>query len=172
MKRIIKIEKYFVVTMLVLLILLVFFSAVFRWFGVSIAWSVDTAQMLFAWVCFIGSDLALRQNKHVGINMLTQHFPPAVQNGLALALNIIMLAFCCLTVVFGTNLAIVNYKRMFNTLPISYSLVTSAGPVGCALMASTFIRRIIQNVHNIKAKDYSQIHFMQVDEDIKEECKA
>lgn len=165
LKTIIKLEKGLVVTFLAMLILLVFFSAVFRWFGVSVAWSTDVAQMLFAWLSFIGADLALRQNKHVGIDMLTRHFSPSAQNSLALAINVLILAFCLLNVIFGTNLVIVNYRRMFNTLPISYSFVTAACPVGCALMSWTTVQRILFNIRNIRKKDYSQINYAQLDEE-------
>ncbi len=64
MKLIVKLEEYFVVIFLAALIMLVFIAAVLRWFGIGVAWSMDMAQLLFAWVCFIGADLALRQNKH------------------------------------------------------------------------------------------------------------
>ena len=164
MKLIVKIEEYFVVALLAILILLVFFAAVFRWFGVSVAWSVDIAQMLFVWVCFIGSDLALRQNKHVGLYILTQKLPPVVQNFLALVLNFLMLAFCAVVAYFGTLLAIQNYQRLFNTLPISYSFVTIAAAVGCLLMATTILRRIYQNISNFIKRDYSKIHYAEADD--------
>jgi len=166
MKLIVKLEEYFVVVFLALLILLVFFAAVFRWFGISVAWSVDAAQMLFCWVCFIGADLALRQNKHVGFDMITKKFPPTVQNIIILLNNFLMFAFCAMTVVYGTRLCIENYQRYFNTLPISYSLVTAAGPVGCALMLTTIIRRIYQNIRNFTRRDYAQLYYAQLDEDL------
>lgn len=163
MKLIVKLEEYFVVVFLALLILLVFFAAVLRWFGVSVAWSVDVAQMLFCWVCFIGADLALRQNKHVGFDMLTKKLPLAVQNFIRLINNVLMFALCALVVFYGTKLCIDNYQRYFNTLPISYSLVTAAGPVGCFLMLTTIVRRIYQNILNFKNKDYSELDYAQVE---------
>lgn len=165
MKLMIKLEGYFVVIFLALLILLVFFAAALRWFGISVAWSVDVAQMLFVWVCFIGADLALRQDKHVGLDMLVVRLPGKVRNGLALAVNLLMLAFCALVVVYGTRLCIQNYRRFFNTLPISYSLVTAAGPVGCFLLCTTILRRIWLNIRNFIANDYSRIHYAETEAD-------
>lgn len=155
----IKLEEYFVVVFLALLILLVFFAAALRWFGIAVAWSVDVAQMLFVWVCFIGADLALRQDRHVGLDMLVVRLPRKLRNGLALALNLLMLAFCALVVFYGTKLCFQNYRRFFNTLPISYSLVTAAGPVGCLLLCTTILRRIWLNIRNFMNNDYSQINY-------------
>lgn len=159
MKFITKLEGYFVVIFLALLILLVFLAAALRWFGISVAWSVDAAQMLFAWVCFIGADLALRQDKHVGLDMFVIFLPGKIRNGLALVVNLLMLAFCALVVVYGTRLCIQNYRRFFNTLPISYSLVTAAGPVGCFLLCTTILRRIWMNIRNFINNDFSQINY-------------
>ncbi len=168
MKLIVKLEEYFVVVFLAALILLVFIAAVLRWFGIGVAWSMDMAQLLFAWVCFIGADLALRQNKHVGLDMLTTRLPLPVQNLLALCNNLLMLAFCGIIVFYGTTLCIQNYQRLFNTLPMSYSLVTSAGPVGCALMFTTIIRRIFQNISNFSRRDFTELHYAELEPDMPE----
>ncbi len=163
MKWMIRLEGYFVVVFLALLIVLVFLAAALRWFGVSVAWSVDVAQMLFVWVCFIGADLALRQNKHVGLDMLVVRLPPKARNGLALALNILMLAFCLLVVYYGTTLCIQNYRRYFNTIPVSYSFVTAAGPVGCLLLCTTLLNRIRLNLRNFRTNDFSRIHYAETE---------
>jgi TRAP-type C4-dicarboxylate transport system permease small subunit len=48
-----------------------------------------------------------------------------------------MLVFLGMIVFYGTRLSIVNYQRFLYTLPISYSFVTAAGPVGSFLMCVT-----------------------------------
>ncbi len=65
-----KIEELFVSIGLSMLILLVFLAAVLRFFGIDMSWSTDLAQLTFAWVCFVGADLALARNKHMGVDML------------------------------------------------------------------------------------------------------
>jgi TRAP-type C4-dicarboxylate transport system permease small subunit len=35
------------------------------------SWSVDMAQLLFIWVCFIGADLAMQKDRHIGVDLLT-----------------------------------------------------------------------------------------------------
>ncbi|MDR1932749.1 MAG: TRAP transporter small permease [Spirochaetales bacterium] len=142
--NIIKIEEVFVVVCLAILILLVFFAALFRWFGVSVAWSLDVAQMMFAWVTFIGADLALRKSKHIGVDILITRLPPVVQKAAAFVCYALMLLFLSIVVFYGMRLCIENYQRYFYTLPLSYSYVTGAAPVGSFLMIITVLKHVIK----------------------------
>jgi TRAP-type C4-dicarboxylate transport system permease small subunit len=137
MKAVAKIEEFCVSVFLVFLILLVFFAAVFRFFGVDVIWSIDVAQMLFAWTTFLGADLALHKHKHIGVDLLVNRLPNVAQRVLLFFLYLLMLVFLGTIVYYGTKLCIVNYQRFFYTLPISYSFVTAAGPVGALLMFVT-----------------------------------
>lgn len=151
------IEERIVVTFLVALIVLVFIAATLRWFGVPVAWSVDIAQLLFVWVCFIGADLALRRKKHVGVEMLVDKLPLKVQNTILLINSVLIIGFLIMIFVYGTKLCIENYERNFNTIPISYSLVTLSAPVGSFLMSLTIIGRIKELITNFINKDYSSL---------------
>ena len=146
-------EEQLVVVMLAMLILLVFIAASLRWFGVSVAWSIDIAQLLFSWVCFIGADLALRTDSHVGVDMLLNRFPVSLRQVLVLVLDILILAFVLIIFYFGTKLCFQNYKRTFNTVPLSYSFVTLSAPVGAFLMGLTLIQRIKQHFSSLFARE-------------------
>jgi TRAP-type C4-dicarboxylate transport system permease small subunit len=151
------IEEKLVVMLIALLIILVFLAASLRWFGVQVAWSIDIAQLLFAWICFVGGDLALRNNKHVGVDMLTSKFPLSVQNVILLFNNLLILSFLGMLFSYGLKLCIENYQRNFNTIPVSYSTVTLSVVVGSILMLLTTIGRIKKNVSNIIQNDYSSL---------------
>jgi TRAP-type C4-dicarboxylate transport system permease small subunit len=138
-----KVEEFFVCVCLALLIVLVFFAAIFRFVGVQVAWSIDVAQAMFAWTVFIGADLALHRNKHLGVDLLTKRLPRTVRRVILFVCYILMLCFLSVIIFYGTKLCIVNYRRFFYTLPISYSFVTAAGPVGSALMFTTAVSHIV-----------------------------
>jgi TRAP-type C4-dicarboxylate transport system permease small subunit len=137
MKVIAKVEEFCVCIFLILLIVLVFVAALFRSSGIDITWSVDIAQMLFAWTTFLGADLALHRHKHIGVDLLVNLLPNAVQRIILFILYFLMLIFLGIIIFYGTRLCIVNYQRFLYTLPISYSFVTAAGPVGSLLMFIT-----------------------------------
>lgn len=152
-----RIEEVFESIGLSLLIILVFSAAVLRFFGIDMSWSTDLAQLCFAWVCFIGADLAIRKNRHMGVDMLVNRFPIKVRNIIYLFNNILMLCFLLVVVYYGTSLCITNSQRMFNTLPISYSFATASGPVGCLLMVFTVVGNIKTYVTNLIKNDYTSL---------------
>jgi TRAP-type C4-dicarboxylate transport system permease small subunit len=137
MKTVAKIEEFCVCSFLVLLIVLVFVAALFRSSGIDLSWSVDMAQMLFAWTTFLGADLALHKHRHIGVDLLVNLLPNIAQRVILFVLYLLMLVFLGVIIFYGTNLSIVNYQRFLYTLPISYSFVTAAGPVGSLLMFIT-----------------------------------
>lgn len=141
-----KIEELFVSIGLSMLILLVFLAAVLRFFGIDMSWSTDLAQLTFAWVCFVGADLALARNKHMGVDMLIERFSAKAQNIIRLVNSILILGFLIFVFIYGVNLCIVNSQRSFQTLPISYSYATASAPFGSALMSITLVRQITQYI--------------------------
>ncbi|WP_320128981.1 TRAP transporter small permease subunit [uncultured Sphaerochaeta sp.] len=145
-----KFEGLFVSIGLLLLILLVFLAAVLRFFGIDMSWSTDLAQLTFAWVCFIGADLALSVKRHMGVDMLIERFPIKVQTLIRLINSILILVFLAFVTVYGVNLSIVNSQRSFQTLPISYSFATASAPFGCSLMIITIIKQIIEYTKALK----------------------
>ncbi len=152
-----RIEEIFESIGLSLLIILVFSAAVLRFFGIDMSWSTDLAQLSFAWVCFIGADLAIRKNRHMGVDMLVNKFPIKIRNIIYLFNNVLMLCFLFFVVYYGTNLCITNFQRTFNTLPLSYSYATASAPVGGLLMVFTVVGNIIKYSKNIMKNDYSNI---------------
>jgi TRAP-type C4-dicarboxylate transport system permease small subunit len=143
-----KIEEVFVCVCLALLIMLVFFAAIFRFVGIQVAWSIDVAQAMFAWTVFIGADLALHRHKHLGVDLLTMRLPRPARRVILFICYILILCFLSVIIFYGTKLCIVNYRRFFYTLPISYSVVTGAGPMGCALMFITVISHLVDFFRN------------------------
>ena len=152
-----KVETFIVCFGLMLLIVTVFAAAALRFFGIDMSISTDLAQLTFAWVSFIGADLALRQSRHMGVDMLVNRFPLPVQNAICLFNYILILFFLIFAVRYGIDLCIVNAARKYNTLYISYSYATASCPIGCGLMCLTVVKHIVGYVRNIVKHDYNSL---------------
>lgn len=148
MKKLIKIEEAFVIILVAALTLLVFIAALMRNIGHSLQWSMELAQLIFGWTCAIGADLALRTKSHMGVDMFVKKLPKAVQKIVKLVLSFVTLAFLSLAIYYGYMLVFQNWQRRAQTLPISYSFVTLAIPVGCTLMWIEQVRQIIEAIRN------------------------
>lgn len=113
---------------------LVFIAAVMRFFGHPLIWSVDLAQLLFIWLCFVGAAKAMRERSHLGVDFLVRLFPHRARLGVEIALTMLFAAFLLILVWEGYKLTQLNIERLFGDSGLSYAWVTIAVPVGCILL--------------------------------------
>lgn len=74
--------------------LLLFTNVVLRYlFNTGISWVLEAVQYLFAWVVLVGAAHGIRAGVHLGIDILTRRFSPAVQRRLGLAALLACLGF-------------------------------------------------------------------------------
>ncbi len=126
------------------LVVLVFGSAILRFFRMSMAWNIDLAMLLLAWSSFLGADIAWRSGQLIGIDLVTRHFPKKVQKAIMLMVYTIILATTVIICIYGIRLSWTERLRTFQSLPIPYSLVN------LSLVVATFSMSI-STVGKIKA---------------------
>jgi len=131
-----KVETWLVCAGLLILIFTVFAAAVLRFFGVDMSVSTDLAQLVFAWVSFIGADLAMRKDKHMGVDMLITRFPVKLLNAIYLFNYLLILFFLLFAVRYGINLCIVNAARNTRHFISAIRLLRQAARLDVALCAS------------------------------------
>ncbi len=123
--------------------LLVFLAAIGRTFGQPLIWSIDVAQLLFVWLCFLAANRAARVKTHIGVDMLVKKLPHTSRWVLELALGVLALGFLLTLAWTGYRLTLLNWQRVYGDSGISYAWVTSAVPVGCLLMALTIFFQML-----------------------------
>ena len=128
--------------LLAFIIVFVFIAAFLRVVRKPLVWSVDMAQLLFIWVCFIGADLAMLKDKHIGVDLLTNLLPARSQKGLKYFSGVLAIVFLGLIAAYGARLAIINVNDQFSGMELSHSWATWSAPVGCALMIRTMIKKL------------------------------
>jgi len=144
--KLVKMEERLAMAFFATTSLLVLIGAVSRTIGQPLVWSVDMAQMCFAWACVLGADLALKKNVHIEIDILVRYFPIGFRRFLAVLWLVAMSAFLAMLVWYGIDLTLMNTERELGDVGISYSWVTSSIPTGCALMLATCIKRLYMSL--------------------------
>jgi TRAP-type C4-dicarboxylate transport system permease small subunit len=137
-----KAEEYIVALFIAAITFLVFISAVGRGLRHPLNWAQDVSLLLFAWVVFLGADVALRRADFVRVDMLISRFPWKLQKFLYYFFYIIAIAFLLIMIRFGFPLCFENVKRLFQTLGISYSWATVSAPVGSILLIITILLKL------------------------------
>ncbi|MDR2501065.1 MAG: TRAP transporter small permease [Treponema sp.] len=138
-----KVEECIVASFVAAITFLVFLSAIMRLKIIDrpLNWAGDISLLLFAWVVFLGADLALRKADFVRVDMLIARFPPMVQKALYYLFYLLAAGFLAILIRYSGPL-ISNKERLFQTLGISYTWATVSVPIGAALMIITIIIKL------------------------------
>ena len=109
--------EWLLMSMLALMVILVFGNVVLRYgFNSGITFSEEVSRFLFMWVVFVGAVLTLRDNAHLGVNMLTKTLPYAGKRICKLISDVTVLACCGLITHGGWQMV---RLELVNIAPIS-----------------------------------------------------
>lgn len=139
-----KIELAIGLILLAIIVILVFMASIMRFYGHPIIWSVDFAQLLFIWLCFLGANRALRTKSHLGVDFFIRMLSSRTRFIFEAIISFFIIIFLISLAVKGTQLTILNKERLFGDSGIPYAFVTIAVPFGCVLLSSTIIRNFIE----------------------------
>jgi TRAP-type C4-dicarboxylate transport system permease small subunit len=134
---------------------LTFMNAVLRVAGNPIIFADDISLLLFGWVAFLGADIAFRYSRLVGMDILVTKLPPKFQKIFQLAVFAVMAAALVMFMTKGYQLASCNWRRQFNTLPISYGWVSLSLPVCSVLMLFTALHKIFKVLSHFNDDGYN-----------------
>ena len=150
-----RIEEIIVGLGFMTIVTLTFLNAVLRVLNQPIIVADDISLLLFSWVAFLGADVALRYSRLVGMDILVNKLHPKAQKTLQIVVYLIMIGALGVFANYGYHLALNNWTRTYNTLPISYGWVTLSLPVCSALMAFTCITKIFKVVKHFGDDAYN-----------------
>ncbi len=143
-----KIEKSLAMLFFALTCLFVLVGAIARSVGHPLIWSVDMAQLMFAWACAFAMDITLKHKGHVVIDIFSQHFPPLLQQIFNRVWQIAIIGFLILLIVLGCQLTAMDFNRVMGDTGLSYALVNASIPVAASLMLITMIGQFIADFHH------------------------
>ncbi len=115
--------------------LLVFVSVVRRYvLNNPMTWSEECAQMLFAWLTFLGAYVGFRSRSHIIIDTLLIYLPLPLRRALSRFVDLCVLALLLLMVWEGFSLAQTTWSLEFPAMEISRGYLYLSLPVGAVLM--------------------------------------
>lgn len=135
-RRLAQIELAVGILLLGAIVALVFIASVMRFAGYPLIWSVDMAQLLFIWLCFVGAGRAMRERAHLGVDLVVRRFGHDMRLAIETGLAILFVAFMIVLAWEGYKLTMLNRERIFGDSGISYAFVTIAVPAGFLFLSS------------------------------------
>jgi TRAP-type C4-dicarboxylate transport system permease small subunit len=122
--------------MMAVMATLVFINVVCRYvFNFSIIWTEEVSQYLMIWIAYLGAGLALREGRHVAIELLQDRLPTALGRKLRMAVGGLVLAFLGVVTVLGFQFAVFVWNQETPVLNISLGIPSLAIPIGTLLFA-------------------------------------
>jgi TRAP-type transport system small permease protein len=122
--------------MMAVMATLVFINVICRYvFNFSIIWAEEVSQYLMIWIAYLGAGLALREGRHVAIELLQDRLPTALGRKLRMAVGGLVLAFLGVVTVLGFQFAVFVWNQETPVLNISLGIPSLAIPIGTLLFA-------------------------------------
>ena len=140
-------ERYFLATnraviflMMAVMTTLVFVNVVARYaFNFSIIWAEEVSQYLMIWIAYLGAGLALREGRHVALDMLHDRLPLALGRRVRVVVGGLVLAFLGAVTVLGFQFAVFVWNQETPVLNISLGIPSLAIPIGTLLFAAHLV---------------------------------
>ncbi len=140
----VRFNRWLVGAMMMVMFALVFTNVVTRYgFGFSIAWAEEVSRFLMIWVAFLGAGLALREGRHVAIEVLQDLLGERKRLVLRWSLFVLIAAFAALLVYLGVAFSRFGWDKETMVTQIPRGIPYLAIPVGMAffLIHLLLIRR-------------------------------
>lgn len=129
-----RINKVVLVTFMILMFLLVFLNVVTRYiFKFSLNWAEEISRYCMIWCAYLGMGLAMRENRHVAIEMLQDRVPAPVRRALRALNGVVLIAFMIALTALGVRYSVFAWDHETAALQWSLGLMYLTVPIG-ALM--------------------------------------
>lgn len=128
-------NRWIVIAMMAVMATLVFMNVVSRYiFNHSIIWAEEMSQYLMVWVAFLGAGLALRQGRHVAIEILQDRLPSTARRMTRHLVALLLIVFMGILIVLGFQFARFAWDQETPVLNIPLGIPYLAVPIGALLL--------------------------------------
>ncbi|WP_422124332.1 TRAP transporter small permease [Planococcus sp. X10-3] len=146
--------KFLIALCLASMAVLIFGNVVLRYgFNTGIVWAEEMSRFLFVWMIFLGAIVALKENNHLSVDILTKRVPPPIKKFLYIFSNLIVLFSLWIVLEGSWNMTL---KNLNNTAPVTklpYAYLYGVGIIMSIGMGSIVIVNIIKALFFSDIKD-------------------
>lgn len=129
------VNRWIVIAMMAVMATLVFMNVVSRYiFNHSIIWAEEVSQYLMVWVAFLGAGLALRQGRHVAIEILQDRLPSIARRMTRHLVALLLIVFMGVLIVLGFQFTRFAWDQETPVLNIPLGIPYMAVPIGALLL--------------------------------------
>ena len=143
-----KVTLFFLGALMGLNVITMCAGVVSRFFmNISLGWTDELGAVSLVWITFLGAAFATIDGKHMSMDGVVKKFGLKTRQIITLIVNILMLVFMYLMVVFGFRQVGIVFNDSLTSMPISRGIVVSVIPISGVIM---FIFMAVRIVNTIK----------------------
>ena len=114
---------------------------------IPLPWSEELARYLMIWTGMVGSFVALREGRHIGVTMVVDRLPPRAATWVSVFVQAATILFLVILAQQGLALTLVNLSQLSPAMRIPMFYPYLAVPVGAALMIVELTAGILQSIY-------------------------
>ena len=114
---------------------------------VPLPWSEELARYLMIWTGMVGSFVALREGRHIGVTMVVDRLPPRAATWVSVFVQAATILFLVVLTQQGFALTLVNLSQLSPAMRIPMFYPYLAVPVGAALMIVELTAGILRSIY-------------------------
>lgn len=140
-------EKVIISIFMITMSILIFIQVISRYvFGDSVTWTEEVSRYMFIWLIFLTMGIGFKENKHIGIDIVLDRCPPALQKVISQFVYILVFSLSVLLTYEGILLVqqMAKFGQTSANLQIPMWFVYLSLPVGFLLTALRLIQTSIR----------------------------
>lgn len=122
-------------------------------FNSSIKWSSELARYLLCYTTFIGAFVLIREKAFIKMDMLETKITPQVRPYYDLIMEILMITYAFVIMVYGNQLALENAHQRSSTMHIPKNILYLIMPLSGGCMIINSLRNIVNTIRKIFKKE-------------------
>ena len=131
------------IAMTIIILIQIFFRfVIYR----PVPWSEEAARYLMIWLGMLGSVVALRKGRHIGVTALVDALPRRISGIIVYVVRLTMIGFMGIIGWEGVKLAVFNYPQLSAAMEISMMIPYMAIPVGAFMMIVDLVAELLHEL--------------------------
>jgi TRAP-type C4-dicarboxylate transport system permease small subunit len=128
-------NRWLIIGMMAAMVAMVFANVVSRYiWNYSFIWAEELSQYLMVWITFLGAGLALREGRHVAVELLQDRLPIKTKRSVRHLVAALIILFLLALVILGFQFAIFAWEQETPVMNIPLGIPYLAVPLGALLL--------------------------------------
>ncbi len=143
-----RVETVCAILLLAAIVILVAVASIARALDNPIIWSVEIAQLCFVWLCMLCADLALQNERHFGLSLLSDALSDKHKRWLEIGNRTVLIILLCFLLYYAWGNVKLMHPRLIGATQMHGSYIHASMVVGLCLLLRTMVMQAITLVRN------------------------